>query len=237
MKRNLAGLIVAMLIEPLCAADWQMEYARLLKQYVTPEGVRYAAWKTNSADVKALQNVVDGIARASVKDRSSQDRLAFYINAYNAWILREALAKYPTRSVKDPLFTFFLTNRIKVAGEQMSFNKLEKDIIRAQFKEPRIHFALNCASRSCPPLQPTPFMGSALESQLDRVARNFVNSPRGVRFGGAQVDLSMIFDWYKEDFDARGGVVSFISAYRATPIPKSARIGYQNYDWTLNAAE
>ena len=89
--------------------------------------------------------------RKTVSGFSKQEQLAFYINAYNAWILHEALGKYPTKSVKDLLFTFFTGQRIKVAGEKMSFNHLEKDIIRPKFGEPRVHCALNCASRSCPP--------------------------------------------------------------------------------------
>ena len=90
------------------------------------------------------------------------------MNAYNAWILREALAKYPTKSVKDLLFTFFTGKRIKVAGQQTSFDKLEKETIRAKFGEARIHFALNCASRSCPPLQPEAFRGDRLDAQFEK---------------------------------------------------------------------
>ena len=125
------------------AADWQSEYARLLKKYVTSGGVRYAEWKGNPADVQALRTVADGIAGTPASSGKGAEQLAFHINAYNAWILHEALEKYPTKSVKDALFTFFTSNRIVVAGEKMSFNRLEKDLIRPRFNEPRIHFALN----------------------------------------------------------------------------------------------
>ena len=131
---------------------WIGTYNTLLAKYVTSSGVKYAAWKNDAADAQAIQNVVNGIASERLSGLSKKEQLAFYLNAYNAWILHEALAKYPTKSVKDLLFTFFTGQRIKVAGEPMSFNHLEKDIIRPKFNEPRIHFGLNCASRSCPPL-------------------------------------------------------------------------------------
>ena len=113
---------------------------------------------------------------------SKNDQLAFYINAYNAWILNEALGKYPTKSVKDTFFTFFTGKRIKVASQQTSFNALEKETIRSKFGDPRIHFALNCASKSCPPLLAGAFRGSSLESQMETLSRNFINTQRGVKF-------------------------------------------------------
>ena len=151
------GLFALLLsVPPVCRAEpspqWIDTYNNLLAKYVIDSGVKYAAWKNNPADMKAIQDVVDGIANQKISGLSKKEQLAFYLNAYNAWILHEALGKYPTKSVKDLLFTFFTSPRIKVAGEKMSFNHLEKDIIRRKFGDPRVHFALNCASRSCPPL-------------------------------------------------------------------------------------
>lgn len=201
-----------------------------------PAAVRYAAWKENPADQQAIQQVVDGIAGANVSGLSKKEQLAFYINAYNAWILHEALGKYPTKSVKDLLFTFFTGQRIKVAGEPMSFNHLEKDIIRPKFGDPRVHFALNCASRSCPPLNPEPFRGDQLDPQLEKLATAFVNSPKGVEYQPAQktAALSAIFDWYKDDFKAAGGPLAFINKRRHEALPNDTRITYQTYDWSLN---
>ena len=216
----------------LTRADWQQDYAALLKKYVTPDGVRYAAWKNNGEDMAAIQRIVDGIAA-----QTKGNDLAFYINAYNAWILHEALAKYPTKSVKDALFTFFTAPRITVAGEKMSFNHLEKDIIRSRFHEPRVHFALNCASRSCPPLLSEPFNERSLDGQFEKLARGFVNSDRGVLVTKDGVELSKIFDWYKEDFGGASGEIAFINKRRAKPIPPDAKISYQEYNWNLNVAK
>ena len=218
------------------SSSWLATYNKLLGKYVTSGGVRYAAWKANAEDMKAIQEVVDGIAQEKISGLSKKEQLAFYLNAYNAWILHEALGKYPTKSVKDLLFTFFTGQRIKVAGEPMSFNHLEKDIIRPKFGDPRVHFALNCASRSCPPLNPEPFRGEKLDAQLEKLATAFVNSPKGVDYQPAKktAALSAIFDWYKDDFKMAGGPLAFINKRRQEPLPNDVKITYQNYDWSLN---
>ncbi len=220
-------------------SGWAATYNTLLGKYVTGEGVKYADWKNNPADMKAIQDVVDGIATEKVSSLSKKEQLAFYLNAYNAWILHEALNKYPTRSVKDILFTFFTSKRIKVSGEDMSFDHLEKDIIRPKFNEPRVHFALNCASRSCPPLNREAFSGEQLDAQLESLAVAFVNSKKGVDYLPAKktAALSAIFNWYKDDFKGVGGPIAFINQRRKELLPNDARITYQDYDWSLNEAK
>ena len=215
---------------------WIGTYNTLLAKYVTSSGVKYAAWKNDAADAQAIQNVVNGIASERLSGLSKKEQLAFYLNAYNAWILHEALAKYPTKSVKDLLFTFFTGQRIKVAGEPMSFNHLEKDIIRPKFNEPRIHFGLNCASRSCPPLDREAFRADKLDSQLERLSVAFVNSSRGVDYSAEKkaAALSAIFNWYKDDFKSVSGSIAFINQRRSLPLPNDVKITYQNYDWSLN---
>lgn len=211
-------------------------YNRLLGKYVTSGGVKYAEWKSNAADMQALQAVVDGIAKESISGLDKRQQLAFYLNAYNAWILHEALGKYPTKSVKDALFTFFTSKRITVAGQQTSFNALEKETIRSKFGEPRVHFALNCASRSCPPLNREAFSGPKLEEQFEKLAKGYVNSERGVKYEAASKSaaLSKIFDWYKDDFKGEGGALAFINKRRSAAIAPDAKISFQDYDWGLN---
>ena len=218
------------------AQDWMEPYNRLLGKYVPSSGVKYAEWKNNAADMQAIQAVVDGISKESVSGLDKRQQLAFYINAYNAWILHEALGKYPTKSVKDTFFTFFTGKRIKVAGQETSFNALEKETIRSKFNEPRIHFALNCASRSCPPLNREAFTSVKLDEQFEKLAKGYVNSEKGVKYSPASktAELSKIFDWYKDDFKAEGGPLAFINKRRAMLIPNDAKISYQDYDWGLN---
>ena len=218
-------------------AGWMSDYNRLLGKYVTSNGVKYAEWKSNAGDLQALQKVVDGIAQTTASSLGRKEQMAFYVNAYNAWILHEALGKYPTKSVKDALYTFFTSKRIKVAGDQTSFKALEDNVIR-KFGDPHVHFALNCASRSCPPLNTEAFEGGKLDAQFEKLARGFVNSDRGVRFaaGSNTAELSKIFDWYKDDFKD-GGPIDFINKRRSTPLPKDVKISYQEYDWSLNEAK
>ena len=239
--RGLLPLVISIGVAVHSSAQssaWLPDYGRLLGKYATPNGVKYSDWKNNAADLQALQKVVDGIVLENVSAVSQKEQLAFYVNAYNAWILHEALAKYPTKSVKDALFTFFTKKNIKVAGQQTSFKKLEDDTIRAKFPDPRVHFALNCASMSCPPLLDEPFSGDKLEGQFEKLARGFVNSERGLRYAAEKktAQLSKIFDWYKEDFK-EGGAVPFINKRRATPLPADVKIAYQDYDWSLNEAK
>ena len=221
------------------SAPWIGTYNNLLAKYVTSSGVKYAAWKNNAADMQGIQQVVDAVAKEKVSGLSKKEQLAFYLNAYNAWILHEALGKYPTKSVKDLLFTFFTGQRIKVAGEPMSFNRLEKDIIRPKFGEPRVHFALNCASHSCPPLNPEAFRADKLDGQLEKLATAFVNSPKGVDYsaGKKSAALSAIFNWYKDDFKSAGGPMAFINKRHNPPLPNDTKITYQEYDWSLNEAK
>lgn len=219
--------------------NWTESYNKLLGRYATSSGVKYAAWKSNAADLQALNAVVEGIGQQSVGSLSKNEQLAYYLNAYNAWILHEALEKYPTKSVKDTFFTFFTGERIKVAGKQTSFKKLEDDVIRAKFGDPLVHFALNCASRSCPPLQTEAFRADALGQQMEKLARGYVNSEHGVIYeaGKKSAQLSKIFDWYKDDFAKMGGAMDFINKRRSSPIPKDAKISYQDYNWGLNEAK
>ena len=232
----LAAALSVVCVASSQAQSWMEPYNRLLGKYVTSGGVKYAEWKNNAADVQALQAVVDGIAKEGISGLDKRQQLAFYLNAYNAWILHEALGKYPTKSVKDTFFTFFTSKRIKVAGQETSFNSLEKETIRSKFSEPRVHFALNCASRSCPPLNREAFSGPKLDEQFEKLAKGYVNSEKGLKYNAAAkaAELSKIFDWYKDDFKAEGGPLAFINKRRATPIPNDAKISYQEYDWGLN---
>ncbi len=240
LKRFLLAAVVTLVSAANCRADaWTLEYTRLLSKYVTPQGVKYAAWHDDTTDRAALGKVVEDIAHEK-PEGSRDEKLAFYLNAYNANILNGVLENYPTRSVRDiaALFGFFTQNRITVAGEKMSFNHLEKDIIHG-FNEPRIHFALNCASASCPPLRPKAYTGDKLSAELDQQTTAFLNGdPHGVKAteDGKKADVSKIFDWNAGDFQAAGGVVGFINKYRKPALAPDAKVSYMSYDWNLNDA-
>jgi len=224
-------------ISPAAASvAYPPDYAELLKSYVTPTGVRYAAWHANKADVERMKQVTEFFAStAAPADRSTS--LAWHLNAYNAWILNNILAKYPTKGPMEGEGSFFDRDGIVISGKKTSFNDLEKNVIRPAFKDPRVHFALNCASRSCPPLHGKPFDPATLEADLDRLARNFIeNNPQGVvpESGGRSVRLSKIFDWYADDFGGKGNQIAFINRYRKQPLPPDSKSDFIDYNWSLN---
>jgi hypothetical protein len=239
MKLPLRVLLVTAISVLFAAAaqaqNWMEPYNRLLGKYVTAGGVKYSEWKSNAADMQSIQAIVDGISKEGISGLDKRQQVAFYLNAYNAWILHETLGKYPTKSVKDALFTFFTSKRITVAGQQTSFKALEDNVIR-KMGEPRVHFALNCASRSCPPLNREAFSGPKLEEQFEKLAKGYVNSERGMKYDAASksAELSKIFDWYKDDFKGEGGTLAFINKRRSSAIPNDAKISFQDYDWGLN---
>jgi len=221
------------------AADYKQAYASLLSKYVEPEGVRYNAWHAREQDVELIKEITEAIGAAPLP-RDKAERQAFLINAYNAWMLRTILENYPIDSVTDiDGFNIFKKKFLKVGGKTMSFDELEKGTIIPQFKDPRAHFAINCAAVSCPPLYEEPYTGSKLDSQLNLVTARFLNeNPAGVRFSksGNEVKVSKLFDWYRKDFKPADGVIPFINEFRELKIPKDTRIEYLEYDWDLNSA-
>ncbi len=220
----------------LCAsaqADWMDDYSEILESYVTPSGVKYAALKKNSKDTAKLKSVTAAIAKEKTPS-DNNEKLSFYINAYNAWMLDKALAKYPGKGVLEGDADFFKKKTITVAGKKMSFDHLENGIIRKQFSEPRIHFAVNCASGGCPPLISEPFRGKTLDAQLTAVTRAFINSENGVKTSGKTIRVSKIFEWYAEDF---GKLIPFLNRYRKSRIPLNSKIVFKHYDWNFNEAK
>ena len=156
MKTKLLTALSCLFMLATCASTpaaepWESDYGRLLGKYVTPAGtVKYKEWKASAADKVALKRITSQIGSAGPVDSSRDGRLAFYINAYNAWMLRLVLDRYPMKSVQDiaPNFGVFEAPWIVVAGKKLSLNALEKEVLLPEFTDPRIHFAINCASMS-----------------------------------------------------------------------------------------
>lgn len=209
------------------------------------------------ADRTPLDRFVDQIARVSPVSHPAlfparNDRLAYWINAYNALMLRKVVDAWPVRSVKEirPLFGVFRTES-PVGGRPLSLKALEDEILRKEFDEPRIHFAVNCASISCPPLKRGVWHPATLDAELDQAARAFVGDDRNVRLDRSKglVLVSSIFDWYEEDFlrsmDAKRiphprGVLDYIARYlpaeKVRTWPKDHRkTATLDYDWGINA--
>lgn len=245
MQRCCFLLGVFIFLRGLLLADvpWQLAYENLLSSYVREDGVRYAAWAANATDRQNLLEVVTAMGKVNPQKLTDDERLAFYINAYNAWMIYLVLENYPITSVteigKKP-FSVFSDKLIRLHKKPVSLDFLEKETLLKEFPDARIHFAVNCASRGCPPLASIPFRAETIEAQLAVGTKKFLASPYGVQVDeeSQTVAISSLFDWYQKDFlrNNPAGVLPFINTYREPSVPLSYQITFQSYDWNLNTA-
>ena len=217
-------------------------FAELLTKYSHNGVVDYAGFKKEEARLDAYLEVLAGIKPDSL---SRDDRFAFYANAYNAWTIKLILTGYPgIESIKD-LGSFFKSPWkkafVKLGGKVITLDTIEHDILRPQFKDPRVHMAVNCASKSCPPLWPEPFVGSRLNDQLNAATGKFINNPGFNRIEGNTLYVSRIFKWFSEDFN--DDVIGFFEQYATGELKSkirvhrsSLKVKYLDYDWSLNGS-
>ena len=219
------------------------DFDLLLGRYVEGLAVDYAAWTASPDDVVALDCYLDELTALDPADWPQADALAYWINLYNAVTVKLILDNYPLASIKD-LGGFLKKSPWKrklvtVAGRELTLNDIENDIIRPTFADPRIHFALNCASQGCPPLQAAAYRPGSISAQLDAACKLAMNSDRWVRVAGGKVELTKIFDWYAGDFEVDGGsVLAFINRYRDEPLTGDpGDFSFMSYDWSLNRVQ
>jgi len=215
-------------------------FASLLSRHVKDGVVDYKGVKDDEA---ILDRYLDALAAVDPEPLSPDDQFAFFVNAYNAWTIKLILSRYPDiRSIKDlgSLFSSpWKKNIARIDGNLMTLDQIEHDILRKRFKDPRVHFAVNCASKSCPPLQDEPFTGSLLNDQLNQAAKAFINAPRFNRLEGNTLWVSKIFDWFPEDFDddVIGYFIKFADLPMRAQLEKNKariKVKYLDYDWSLN---
>ncbi|MGF1657009.1 MAG: DUF547 domain-containing protein [Verrucomicrobiales bacterium] len=229
------GITLVTSTNQIAATEYPDVYAKLLQTYVGPEGVKYAQWHANEQDMEAIREVVEFYGTTKPPEDKAAS-LAWHLNAYNAWILHNILRKYPTDGPLAGEAFFFHGNRIRVSGQRTSFDNLEQKLIRPVFNEPRIHFALNCAAESCPPLWNQPFRAATLDADLEMLTLAFINNhPEGVVVApDGRVQLSKIFEWYAEDFGGKDNLLAYVNQYRNQNIPIDARVEILEYSWSLN---
>jgi uncharacterized membrane protein YdjX (TVP38/TMEM64 family) len=247
-----AAVIAALLGAALPAYAAENDaYARLLKAHVRPgtvSGIKlalvdYRAVKADPAYAQAL----DALALARPDSLTSDaERFAFWVNAYNLAAIKAVLDQYPTKSIKDGgslLSPIWKKKVVTVARAVYSLDDIEHGVLRKAFREPRVHFAIACASLSCPDLRAEPFDAARLDAQLDQQAAAFLsNATKGLKPGadGRTARVSSIFKWFAGDFSTSGGVAVFIRAKSSPDV--AARLGaltdaglsYLDYDWSLN---
>lgn len=202
----------------------------LLKTHVNSAGnVNYAAFKKEEAQLDAYLAELSGNAPTAGWTR--REGMAYWINAYNAATIKLILKNWPVKSITDlhggkP----WDVKWIELGGKTYSLNGIEHDILRPRYKDPGIHFAVNCAAVSCPPIPNKAFTPSNLTGLMAARAKAFIRNPTYNTIGET-VAVSKIFDWYGEDF---GDLREYLNKYAATPIPEGTEIGFKEYDWALN---
>jgi hypothetical protein len=243
-------------------------FEALLKQYVDAQGeVDYERWHGNDQDLRQLDSYLAAISQFSpdaTPDRFAQrsDALAYWLYAYNAYVIKSILAHWPLKSVtevKAPIeartgLGFFYQQRFLFGGAAYSLYAVENDKIRATYQDPRIHFVLNCASASCPVLRPELPIGDELEQLLQTSTIDFVSDPGNVRVDHERqrVVISTIFKWFRNDFlndlrrrgmPADNGVLDYISSVAPDSLQADLQaavqyeIEYADYDWAINTQD
>jgi hypothetical protein len=206
--------------------------------------VDYAGWKASAADRAGLTAYIAALSRLNPLGLTRPEQFAFWANLYNAVTLDVVLDAYPVRSIRDIRSGLlpgpWRRRLVTIGGVELSLDDIEHNIMRKGWVEPRVHYAVNCASIGCPNLPLRAFRGATLGPALDAAARAFINTPRAVRFDGDELVVSSIYKWYAADFggsDAR--IIAHLARYADEPIRSrlqaTTRIGRDTYDWSLNA--
>ncbi len=216
-------------------------YGELLSAHVKDGKVDYKGFK---ADAKQLDAYLAKLAEVDPDALDRSERMAFYINLYNAATIKLILTGYPgIDSIKD-LGSLFKSpwkkKFVKLNGGIVTLDHIEHDILRPQFKDPRVHFAVNCASKSCPPLLAEPYTGAELEKQLDWVTRKFINDASSNHIKDGTLYVSRIFKWFGQDFD--NDILKFFETFARDELAEkiikqktTLKIDYLDYDWSLNS--
>ncbi len=218
------------------------DFDELLHRYVNGSGVRYAAWAASDDDRHRLETYLERMAAVAVSGLDRDERLAYWINLYNALTLNLVLGDYPVKSIKkiSGLRSPWKRELVTVEGRDLTLNGIENDVIRPEFGEPRIHFALNCAAISCPPLRGEAYAAAELDQQLEEQARTFLSDPDHNGFDSdGTLRVSKILEWYREDFEKSGDLGEWLSAFipELADRQEPAKIRFHGYDWDLNEAK
>ncbi len=206
--------------------------------------VDYAAWKHSVIGWTDLRRYIDLLAAANPLNLSREEQFAFWTNLYNALTLDVVLAAYPVTSIRRIKPTFLSLGPwkkvvVRVAGVDLSLDAIEHGVLRRGWRGSRVHYAINCASISCPNLPLRARRGAGLSPALDDAARAYVNHPRGVRFEGKALVVSSIYKWYAADFGGSDATtIQHLASFAAEPLRKRLettwRISRDSYDWSLN---
>jgi hypothetical protein len=249
------ALIAAVAAAPAAPAppDYGAWDQLLTRWYDPARGMDYKGLKAK--DGKTLAELRERLVAVDAAALPPSDRLAYWLNVYNVNVVATVVDHYPVASIRDistdwvTRLNVFKKDTVPIKGGKTSLDEIENAKIRQGFKDPRIHFAINCAAVSCPPIRAEAFVGARVGEQLDDQARRFLNDPRrGVQIetqaNGVVLHVTKVMDWFGDDFKQwGGGQVAFIRKYLPPDKQKlidaakgNVKLDFYSYDWTLNDA-
>lgn len=235
-------LCLLIVLIPFRSAASAVDYgpwATLLAKHVRDGVVDYKGFK---ADQTKLEAFLEELGKVDATSLSPKAQMAYYINVYNAWTIKLMLDNYGVKSIRDIgslLKSPWKIRLVRLKNETVTLDYVEHDVLRPRFKDPRVHAAVNCASKSCPKLQSVPFDEGNLDALLDAASAAWINDPAMNRLDGTVLRISAIFDWFKEDFTP--SPKDFMLRF-AKPDLKAAilaagdklAVKHLDYDWSLN---
>jgi len=253
-RNRSAAIFVVFLLTVSGASAADPDYSSwnsLLSKYYDPaKGMDYKGLKAK--DAATLSSLRQSLAKVNVGSLTPKEQLAYWINLYNVNVVGVVVDNFPVKGIRDistdPIvrLNVFKKDYVPFGNGKMSLNDVENTKIRDGFKDARIHFAINCAAKSCPPIRPEAFTGARVDAQLDDQARKFLNGPNGVRLekkgDTLVIHTTKVMDWFGKDFDQwGGGKVAFLRKYvtedKARTIDaagKKIKIEFAAYSWDLN---
>lgn len=217
------------------------QWDKLLKKYVNEAGlVNYKGFQKDKTELDAYLKALSD--DAPQKSWSENEQKAFWINAYNAFTVSLILQHYPVKSIKNigaaiqiPFVnTPWDIKFINIGGKKYDLNNIEHGILRKKYNDPRIHFAIVCASMSCARLRNEAYTAAQLDAQLEAAGKDFLNDKSKNSINADKAELSKYFSWYKGDFTKNGSLADFINKYSQTKINANTKINYLDYNWSLN---
>ncbi|MDE0771575.1 MAG: DUF547 domain-containing protein [Salibacteraceae bacterium] len=229
--RFLLLLSALFLAVSLPAQDFFEKSDFFFAENVSNNKVDYKKLVANSA---GLDELIDQIKKQDLTALAESDKKAFLINSYNLLVINQVIENWPTKSVME-IGGFFESNKVVIGGKKMTLNDLENKEIRTVYNDPRVHFVLVCGANGCPPIINKAYLPATLNAQLDLQTKIAMNNPNFIQVNeDGDVKISEIFNWYKEDFLAKGNIIEYINSYRDIPISVEQKPRYYPYDWSIN---
>lgn len=229
--RFLLLLSALFLAVSLPAQDFFEKSDFFFAENVSNNKVDYRKLVANSV---GLDELIDQIKKQDLTALAESNKKAFLINSYNLLVINQVIENWPTKSVME-IGGFFESNKVVIGGKKMTLNDLENKEIRTVYNDPRVHFVLVCGANGCPPIINKAYLPATLNAQLDLQTKIAMNNPNFIQVNeDGDVKISEIFNWYKEDFLAKGNIIEYINSYRDIPISVEQKPRYYPYDWSIN---